>query len=60
MADHPKCHWCGKKRKPSDWEQEVLVAEEPGVWAHLCGPCATRRLNNPWNALLPMRKIGEK
>lgn len=53
MADHPKCRWCGKRRKPSNWEQNTL----DGEWARLCGPCATKRLNNPWNALLPMRKV---
>lgn len=52
-AERPKCIWCGKRRKPSIWEQETLG----GVWARLCGPCATKRLNNPWNALLPMRKV---
>ena len=53
MVAHPKCAWCLKRRKPSNWEQETLN----GRWEPLCGPCATRRLNNPWNALLPMRQV---
>lgn len=49
-----RCAWCGKpKRRFSDWEQKTLN----GVWKQLCNPCATRRLNNPYNALLGMRKI---
>ena len=47
MTQHPKCRWRLKRRKPSNWEQETL----DGAWARLCGPCARRRLNNPWNAL---------
>lgn len=50
--DHPKCTWCYKNRRPSNWEQQTLN----GVWKHLCVPCANRRLNNPFNALLTMRK----
>lgn len=49
-----KCHWCGKdRRRPSGWEQETLK----GAWKRLCVRCANRRLNNPYNALLAMRKV---
>ena len=49
-----KCTWCGKdRRKFSKWEQETLGGE----WKPLCSDCARKRLNNPWNALLNMRKI---
>jgi len=51
---YPKCRWCYKHRKPSNWEQQDIHSDE---YFRLCGPCATRRLNNPWNALLPMRKV---
>jgi hypothetical protein len=37
----------------SEWEQKNLRGE----WKRLCKPCARVRLNNPWNALLGMRKI---
>lgn len=52
------CPWCypigtGRGRKPSGWEQQTTGGE----WKTLCTKCARRRLNNPWNALLPMRKI---
>lgn len=49
-----KCAWCLKERRTmSDWEQETLSGE----WKRLCKPCARTRLNNPFNALLPMRKV---
>ncbi|MFD6770614.1 hypothetical protein ACFWC6_30825 [Micromonospora chalcea] len=49
-----KCFWCLKiRRAMSDWEQEHHHAG----WQRLCKPCATRRLKNPYNALLPMRKV---
>jgi hypothetical protein len=49
------CKWCGKRnRTASDWEQRNLS----GVWQRLCVRCASRRLDNPWNGLLPMRKVG--
>ena len=49
------CRWCGKRnRTASDWEQEGLK----GGWYRLCTRCASSRLRNPWNALLPMRKVG--
>ncbi|WRS29633.1 hypothetical protein U6G28_08905 [Actinomycetaceae bacterium MB13-C1-2] len=52
-----RCEWCGKqRRKFSTWEQKTIST---GKWEPLCDGCATRRLNNPWNALLGMRKIGE-
>lgn len=49
------CVWCGKRKtKLSDWEQKRLNSEE---YKTLCIPCKTKRLNNPLNALLPMREI---
>jgi hypothetical protein len=49
-----RCFWCGKRDRPtSEWEQESLY----DGWKRLCTRCATRRLNNPWNALLSMRKV---
>lgn len=48
------CTWCLKPhRSMSEWEQKNLRGE----WKRLCKPCARVRLNNPWNALLGMRKI---
>ncbi len=53
MNEPTRCNWCGKqRRKFSDWEQERLK----GGWARLCSGCARKRLNNPYSALLPMRK----
>lgn len=50
-----KCHWCGKTRtRWSDWEQQHLRED---AWSRLCNPCATKRLRNPYSALLPMRKV---
>ena len=62
LADKPEspdklnpCRWCGRRnRTASDWEQKNLS----GTWQRLCVRCASSRLRNPWNALLPMRKIG--
>ena len=58
MASHGKlnpCRWCGNRnRTPSEWEQRNLS----GIWQRLCVRCAERRLDNPWNALLDMRKAG--
>ena len=52
-----RCWWCGKERRHfSDWEHMPVCGRK---WMRLCKPCATRRLNNPWNALLNMRKIGD-
>ena len=49
-----RCSWCGKsKRKLSEWEQNTLKGE----WKQMCVACANRRLNNPYNALLQMRKM---
>jgi len=49
-----RCIWCGKdKKKFSEWEQRTISRE----WKPLCKPCANRRLKNPLNALLDMRKI---
>jgi hypothetical protein len=51
-----KCRWCGKeKRRFSEWEQQGITGD---TYFRLCVPCANRRLNNPWNALLSMRKVG--
>ncbi len=49
-----RCSWCGKERstKP-EWEQEHNKDE----WLPLCGYCARKRLNNPLNFLLNMRRI---
>ena len=48
------CTWCMKNKiKNPEWEQNNLR----GVWKPLCKRCANRRLNNPYNALLEMRKI---
>lgn len=48
-----KCKWCLKHsiRNP-EWEQKGL----DGKWKPLCSYCTRRRLNNPYNALLDMRK----
>jgi hypothetical protein len=49
-----RCAWCGKRDRPaSEWEQESLS----DGWQRLCTRCAAKRLNNPWNALLSMRKV---
>lgn len=49
-----KCFWCLKVRRAmSEWEQ----GHHHAGWQRLCKPCATRRLRNPWNALLRMRKV---
>lgn len=54
MSEAKRCPWCGKPRRHwSGWEQRTLSGE----WKRLCNPCTTRRLNNPYSALLPMRKI---
>jgi len=52
-----KCYWCNKEKKSmSDWEQESFRGKEI-VWLPLCKPCATKRLNNPYNAFLSTRKV---
>lgn len=52
-----KCEWClkGEITNP-EWEQE----NTRGEWHPLCKRCAARRLKNPYNALLNMRKIAPK
>ena len=53
-----RCVWCGKDRsKAPEWEQQTLQGE----WKPLCGYCARRRLDNPYNGLLNyMRKINKE
>lgn len=53
MSEKSKCLWCGHIRTESEWEQQRLSVDD---WATLCTRCARKRLRNPWNALLPMRK----
>lgn len=49
-----KCTWCLEdRREMSEWEQKNLR----GFWKRLCKPCARKRLNNGYNALLGMRKV---
>ncbi|GAB3472139.1 hypothetical protein [Actinophytocola sediminis] len=56
------CPWCplphGPRTgtKPGAWEQQTLSGE----WKRMCSRCSRRRLNNPWNALLGMRKVGDR
>lgn len=53
-TDTTRCAWCGKVRKSmSRWEQKNLSGE----WQRLCTRCATRRLRNPFNALLQMGEV---
>jgi hypothetical protein len=53
----PRCQWCFKyNRTASEYEQRTLK----GAWHRLCVRCANIRLRNPYNALLPMRKIGSE
>lgn len=48
-----RCRWCDRRDVlASEWEQEHLS----GGYSTLCTRCAGKRLRNPWNALLPMRK----
>lgn len=50
-----RCTWCGKDRRAfSEYEQREVTT---GEWKRLCRRCANRRLNNPYNALLQMRRI---
>lgn len=55
----PKCGWCTKGRKGnSGWEQQTIgMFGKEKRWMPLCKVCANRRLNNPYNALLGMRKV---
>lgn len=49
-----RCFWCGRHDcAASDWEQE----HHAKGWQRLCGRCANKRLRNPYNALLSMRKV---
>ena len=51
-----KCTWCLKRELPDipKWEQLNLRTDE---YEPMCSVCANRRLRNPLNALLSMRKI---
>ena len=58
MPESCCCGWCGKDHSQfSEWGQQTIGVD--GKWMSLCVPCTNRRLNNPLNALLGMRKIGE-
>lgn len=50
------CAWCGKtyksEKSKSNWEQD----SHRSGWQILCNRCANSRLDNPYNAILPMRK----
>lgn len=54
-----KQRWCGycirhpRAKGNSGWEQKSL----DGEWLPLCKRCINKRLNNPYNALLDLRKI---
>ena len=57
-TDLTRCGWCGKpRRRFSEWEQQVLAGRNEGQWKRLCNRCATRRLNNPYSGILPMRRV---
>jgi hypothetical protein len=48
------CGWCLRKNaKQSDWEQMSVTKG----WLRLCNRCARVRLQNPYNALIEMRKV---
>lgn len=49
-----RCVWCAKRPARSDWEQMQLSTQ---TYKRLCKRCATKRLNNPYNALYDMRKV---
>ncbi|BCI54989.1 hypothetical protein NIIDNTM18_42670 [Mycolicibacterium litorale] len=51
-AEYPKCLWCLKKRKSSNWEQRTTRDD----WQRLCEVCWRNRERNPWNAVLPLRR----
>ena len=59
MSEKFRCPWCAKDRtKWSDWEQETLgLFGKPPEWKRMCTYCARRRLNNPYNAMLGMRRV---
>jgi len=50
-----RCLWCLKRPlgKPQ-WEQRNI---RTGEYVPMCARCARRRLRNPLNALLDMRRI---
>ncbi len=49
------CHWCRNAViKNPKWEQKDIYDQK---YYPLCKNCETKRLNNPANALIPMRKI---
>lgn len=61
-TEHWRCVWCLRhprstnqvpKVTPSEWEQQQLRSDD---WATLCTKCAAKRLKNPYNSLLPMRR----
>lgn len=58
MSEGFHCHWCARtyktQRAASHWEQKTLST---GEYKRLCNRCANRRLNNPYNGLLPMRAV---
>jgi hypothetical protein len=57
MSDRIDCAWCGRKsRVASEWEQ----LGRKDCYFRLCRTCANRRLRNPLNALLQMRRIEPK
>lgn len=50
------CGWCiryPRAKGNSGWEQQ----NSKGKWLPLCKRCANRRLINPYNALLAMRRV---
>jgi len=60
VVDAIRCGWCGKpRRRFSEWEQQVLGGCDAGRYMRLCSRCATRRLNNPYSGIFPMRRVEE-
>jgi len=53
-----KCQWCLRRELPRHpkWEQRNVTT---GKYEPLCNVCARRRVGNPYNALIDMRKITE-
>ena len=52
-----RCRWCGKRDvRVSEWEQKTVQGE----WSPLCTRCANTRVRNPFNALLPTRRVGSQ
>lgn len=52
-SDRLMCKWCLRRKANSEWEQMSLTRG----WMRMCRRCANRRLRNPNNALLSIRKI---